>query len=443
MEHFDVIVVGGGPAGFNAVKAVRSLYPEKRVLVLNDREDLQIPCSIPYVVAGLLKPEDNRYPVKKLAELGATLLFERVVSVNPQESRIFTESGKLYSYDRLVLATGWLPRRLPVEGTDLEGVYYIDNSTEAVINLVKEVASAKRIAIVGGGFISIGFADLISRFLRKEITVIEASHRIGSGVFSGDFESEMTSLLESAGVRVLKGAKVTALEGSGRVEAVLLEGGERIETDLVLIFIGFLPNSKLAVDASLKVDRGFVVVDRFLRSSVDNILAAGNVALHYSAVDGAPWPGMVASVSARDGRIAGANTAGPVVEDRGIVPAGVTEVGGRFFGFAGYTQELLSGKGFDFKKCGVTSADAYPKAIGAKPLKLDLYFLKGSGRLVGAEVEASSRYVAPLVDLVAGLVERGITAYELLSKVSVAFPPVTPPPLLQPLQEAALAFLRS
>jgi hypothetical protein len=152
---------------------------------------------------------------------------------------------------------------------------------------------------------------------------------------------------------------------------------------------------------------------------------------------------MLASVSARDGRIAGSNVSGPLVEDPGVVPAGVTEVGMEFYGFAGYTEKLLSIKEFDFITVSVQSADGYPAAMGAKPLELQLFFLKGSGRLVGAEAVGSSKFVAPFIDLLSRLVADGVDVRQLLSLNSVAFPPTTPSPLLQPIQEAAIKFLKS
>jgi len=70
MRAYDVVIVGGGPAGFNGAKTVKSLFPEKSLLVINDKSELQIPCSIPYAVAGEVPPEKNRYPLEKVREFG-------------------------------------------------------------------------------------------------------------------------------------------------------------------------------------------------------------------------------------------------------------------------------------------------------------------------------------------------------------------------------------
>ncbi len=441
MKKFDVIIVGGGPAGFNSAKTIRTLYPEREVLLINDRENLQIPCSIPYVVSGKIPAEKNVYPLSKVKDLGVELLISKVTSIDPLESRVFLEDGSSYRYERLILSTGWIPNTLMVENSHLDGVYHISTETEYVQKLVDEVRNAKKIVLIGAGFISLGFADQIGKgYPDKEITIIEASDHIASGIFSEKFEGEIEKELKSQNVRIVKNARVVGFEGNGRVREVVFKGGERIEADLVFVFIGFKPNSKLAVDAGLSIsERGEIVVDEFLRTSEDNILAAGNCILHRSAIDGEPVPGMLASISARDGRIAGLNVTGPEVRDSGIVPAGVTEAGRKYFGFSGYTEKTLKRRELEFVFSEIDTTDAYPGAIeGCNSLKVKLYFSK-SGKVLGGEVIGSSKYVSPLVDFISRLVANKLDVSQIAALETVAFPPVTPPPLLQPVQMAALA----
>jgi len=435
MEHFEVVIVGAGPAGFNAAKTVRELYPEKRVLVINDRESLQIPCSLPWAVAGKVPLEKNAYPLERVKEFGE-LLIEKVVSVEPSSQRVFTET-RGFTYEKLILATGWRPRVLTLKGSELKGIFYADASTQKVRELREEVLRAKRVAIVGGGFISIGFADVIKRsHPEKEITVIEATNRLASGAFSGSFEVKIEENLKRSGVKIVKEVRVEGFEGSERVERVLTSKGE-VEAEVVLVFIGFLPRTRLAVEAGIKTKGGFIEVDDFLRTSADGVLAAGNCVLHHCPITGREIPAMFASVSARDGRVAGVNTAGPEVRGRATVPMGITEVGGELFGFAGYTEEALRKEGIEFKSARVKTSDAYPKAIGAKEVEVEAFFGR-DGKFLGLQVRGYSRAAWAITETAGRLIERGLTAREVVAEVSPAFPTATPSPLLQPVQEAAL-----
>lgn len=435
MEHFDVIVVGAGPAGYNGAKAVRELYPEKRILIVSDRSDIQIPCSLAWVVAGELPPEANRYPIEELRNFGE-LLIEKAVSLDPYSQKLFTGT-KGFTYEKLILATGWRPRVLNLPGSELKGIFYADTSTQRVKELRQEVLRAERIAIVGGGFISIGFADILKRSLKeKEITVIEATGRLASGAFSGSFGVAIEENLKGLGVRVVKEVKVEGFLGDGRVEKVLTDKGE-IGADLVLIFVGFLPRSRLALEAGIETKEGFVWVDDFLRTSADGVLAAGNCVLHSCPVTGKEIPAMFASVSARDGRVAGANTAGPELTGKEALPMGITEVAGELFGFAGYTEEALGKEGIEFKSAKIKTADAYPRAIGSGELEVEAFFGR-DGRFLGFQARGASRAVWAVTEVAGRLIERGLTAREIVAKVSPAFPTATPSPLLQPIQEAAL-----
>ncbi|TCK03384.1 NAD(P)/FAD-dependent oxidoreductase [Phorcysia thermohydrogeniphila] len=441
----NVVIVGGGPAGFNAARAVKVFYPECKVTLIEERENTQIPCSIPSVVAGRLPLEKNLYSLKKLRELGVEIETCKAEVLDTRERKLFLENGKTVFYDKLVLATGWRPKVPSVDEGNLEGIYYVSKTTEQVRKISEEVKSAKRILLVGGGLIGIGFAGEIKRALKsKDVFLVEVSKRLASGIFSPSFSEKLEEELTALGVRVLKETTVRFFEGDTRVRRVFLSSGDVLDVDVVIIAIGFRPRVELAQEAGIRLTKsGKIAVDEFLRTSADGVFAAGNCRVYTSVIDGEEVNAMLASISARDGYMAGINLGEPVVKDKGIVPFGITSVGDSYFGFAGYTEEVLKKKGKKFISTEVETRDGYPPALeGANPLKVRLYFDE-SGKIVGGEVWGRSKYVSGLVDFISRLIYEKLSVEEVISVQSVAFPSVTPSPLAQPVQMAALMAKKS
>jgi len=446
MSASNIVIVGGGPAGFSAARVIRVFYPESKVTIVEEKESIQIPCSIPSVIAGELPPEKNIYPLKKLCDLGVGVEFSRVEVVDVKGGKVFLENGKQLPYDKLILATGWSPKLLGVDGENLKGVYYISTSTEHVKKLSEETKTAKRILLVGGGFIGIDLATEIKKLWKdKEVILVEAAEFLASGLFSSSFDEKLEGELLSLGVKVLKGTTVVRFEGRERVERAVFSNGELLDVDVVFVAIGFRPRVRLAQEAGIRLtESGKIAVDEFLRTSADGVYAAGNCRVHRSAIDGEEVPAMLAFISAMDGRIAGMNVGGELsVKDPGVVPSGLTAAGGSYFGFAGYTEKVLNRKGVKFVSAEAEATDAYPASMeGANPLKVKLYFTD-SGKIIGGEVWGKSKYVSGLVDLISRLIYERLSLEEVISLPSVAFPAVTPSPLVQPVQMAALMAKKS
>jgi len=437
MEKKDILIVGGGPAGFSAARTILSLYPERKVTVINDGKNTQIPCSIPFVIGRKIKPEENIYPLNKLASLGAEIIVEKVTSIDSKGGCVFLSSGKNLSFEKLVIATGWIPRRLPFETP--ENVEYISTNTEFIKSLLERIKEARNITIIGAGLIGIGFAEAIaSGYKGKSINVIELSKHIAGGILSSEVETEVLKRLESIGVNLFLNSRVESFEGKDKVESVKLSNGENLKSDLVLVFIGFKPNSKLAVDAGIKVnEHGEIIVDSFMRTSIDNIFAAGSCVEHISAIDRKRTPAMLASVSSADGRLAALNVNGPRFGKKGTVAAGVSKVGDLFFGFSGFTEKICTLKGIQYATGTSQSSDRYPKAMGGKEINVKLTFSE-NGKLLGGEVWGKSEKVSTYLNLITRMVESEYSIESVISAGTVAFPASTPSPLSSPVQLAAV-----
>ncbi len=430
MEKKDVVIIGGGPAGFCAARTIVSVSSERKVTVINSTENTQIPCSIPFVIGRRIKPEENIYPLKRLEGMGVEVIVETVTSIDADRKSIFLSSGKQLSFEKLIVATGWVPRRLP-----FSGVEYISTDTDFVRGLLGKIERAENIVIVGAGFIGIGFADAIAEgYGEKRVTVIEAGEHIAGGILPENVEAEVVKTLEGFGIELITGEKVVNVDGKG----VEISNGRVIDSDLTLAFIGFKPNSRLAIDAGIEVNsHGEIVVDGFMRTSKDSVLAAGSCVQHRSVVDGERVPAMLASISAADGRLSALNVNGPAFKREGIASAAVSKAGKLFFGFSGFTERICSLKGIDFVKGSSKSLDRYPGAMEGKDISVELLFSK-DGRLIGSQVWGESEKVSNYINITTRLIEEKASVDKVVSMTTVAFPPLTPSPLSTPIQYAAV-----
>ncbi len=187
------------------------------------------------------------------------------------------EDGRVLDYDSLILATGSRVRKLGVPGGDLPGIHYI-RTMDDVDAIAAGFEPERRLVVVGAGYIGLEVAAVA---IRKglAVTVIEAAGRVLSRVVAPQMSAVYERYHAEAGVRLLCGAAVTGFSGSGRVAAVELAGGRRIEADLVIAGIGIEPNAELAAGAGLACADG-VLVDECGRTEDPGVLAAGDCTRH-------------------------------------------------------------------------------------------------------------------------------------------------------------------
>ncbi len=203
------------------------------------------------------------------------LLGETAVAIDPGEHHVSTASGRRFSYDRLLLATGARPFVPPIPGSDLEGVFSLRTLEDA--DAISARAEKSRSAVViGGGLLGLEIARvLLGRGL--QVTVLETAPYLLPRQLDRDGAGLLTGLLEEMGLQIRADITVEKIDGSESVSAVCLADGERIDADLVLMSTGIRSNIDLARQAGLDVNRG-ILVDAGLQTSRKDIFAAGDAA---------------------------------------------------------------------------------------------------------------------------------------------------------------------
>jgi 3-phenylpropionate/trans-cinnamate dioxygenase ferredoxin reductase subunit len=275
-----VVVVGGGQAAFSVVSTLRASGYDGPVTVFAAEPHL------PYQRPPLSKkahtePEGLRVelvPESFYRERNIDLrLGDEVVALDTAAATVVSRTGACVPYAHLVLATGARNRPLPVPGAELDGVHAL-RSLDDALTIGRALTTARDVVVVGGGFIGLELARVaLARGAR--VTVVELADRLLSRAVSPELELPLRERHEHAGLQVLTGTGVRALEGPGRVERVVTDR-EVLPADLVVYGIGAIPRDDLAREAGLAVADG-VMVDEQLRSVTDpRISAVGDCARH-------------------------------------------------------------------------------------------------------------------------------------------------------------------
>jgi 3-phenylpropionate/trans-cinnamate dioxygenase ferredoxin reductase subunit len=275
----SVVIAGGGLAGANAAFALREQGFGGRVVLVSEEEEP--PYERPPLSKGYLrgeKPREEAYvrPLDEYEAQGIELLRgTRAVTLDTTTRRLNLDDGADLVYDALLIATGSAPRRLGSGRDDIAGTHYLRNIADA--DALRAAASeARSIAVVGGGWIGSEVAASL-RQLGRQVTLITSDPRPLERVLGPEVAEVYRSLHLEHGVRIVHG-HVASIDGASHVESVSLDDRQRVSADLVVVGVGAAPRIKLATRGGLATRDGAITVDEYLRTSVPNVYAAGDVA---------------------------------------------------------------------------------------------------------------------------------------------------------------------
>jgi 3-phenylpropionate/trans-cinnamate dioxygenase ferredoxin reductase component len=281
------VIVGAALAGAKTAEALREEgFGGQIVLIGAERHHPydRPPLSKEYLqgAAGretIFVHEDGWYAEHAVdLRLGTT-----VTGVDRGSRQVTLAGGERLGYDKLLLATGSVPRRLPVPGADADGVLYLRTADDS--DRLREVlGTASRVAVVGAGWIGLE-VTAAARNAGVDVTVVEEAELPLLRVLGPEVARVFLALHREHGVEFRFGARVAEIVGSGgRATGVRLADGTEIGADAVVVGIGAAPAIELAEAAGLEVLGGGVVTDAALRTSDPDIFAAGDIARAYHPV---------------------------------------------------------------------------------------------------------------------------------------------------------------
>jgi len=439
-KKIDVLVIGGGPAGAVGAITAKQFYADKKVLLMKSIEYGCIPCGIPYMLSSLKNPDENKIGNASLEQNDIEVVAEEAIKIDREKKEVTTAYGNIYSYEKLILATGSSPIIPAMPGIDKKGVYPIYKIMDYLKDFVREIKSSKSVLIIGGGFIGVEFADEISKLAGIKVYLVELLPQILINSFDSEFSELATQKLKSKGVELITGTKVEEIIGDEKVESVVLSDGRKLEIDSVILGIGATPDTKLAVEANLDLDRGKGIwVDEYMRTIDPDIFAVGDCAGKRDFFTRKYAPIMLASTATAEARVAGANLyeLKVIKENKGTIAVYSTYIDGLVLGSAGLTEAHAKKEGFDVIIGEAQGVDKHPGSLpGASNIKVKLIFSRRSGIILGGQI-AGGVTNSELINMIGVAIQERMSAIELETLQVATHPYLTSAPTMYPVIVAA------
>jgi len=281
-----LILVGGMAAGYAAKElASQGLKPGELTIVSAN----VMPYERPPLSKGFLSGKDNEASILINAaawyrEHGIDAHLNTVIEhVDVNKKRLRSRSGEELEYEDLLLATGARARKLDCPGNDLGNVFYLRSLKDSE-TIRSRIEGAKTAVVIGGGFIGMEVASVLGQKNIQTALVIRED-RVWSRVFTPVMSAFFEQYYTARGVRLIKQARVAALEGKDRAQSVLLGNNDTISCDLVVVGVGAVPVTELLEKTVIAIDNG-VVVNEYLEASQSGVYAAGDVANYPDTIFG-------------------------------------------------------------------------------------------------------------------------------------------------------------
>lgn len=429
----QIVIVGLGASGLYASKSALAHNRNCHVTILEQRDfDQFSPCGLPFVIEGVVPGFDElKHDVPEVRNKLVKHLRHRVVAVDHAARTVTAidldnETRRGFSYDALILSTGASPVNLPIPGArELvdKGVHFvsdIDNSC-ALLEAAR-TSRQKRAVVVGGG--AIGLEVAVG--LREQGLEVAVTKRTPPP-FPRNLDPEMgpliTDELERLGIRVLFGQGIDRINGSDAVESVEI-AGETLPCDIVVMAVGMRANSQLAESIGCKLNKGMVVVDNRMETSLPGVFAVGDLVQTFSRIDGSPATMQLATAAYRQGMVAGVNAAGGNTPYPGALNTFLTAVGRLEVAGTGYTLEVAKQLGYEAKAIS-TRRETKPHYIpDTTEMNLRLIVDTTCGKILGAQA-IGEEGAGWRVNIFALAIHGSMTLYDLMDAELSYYPGVS------------------
>ncbi len=398
-----IVVIGGSAAGPKAAAKARRIDDNAEVIILQKDGDLSMAsCGYPYYVGGYF---DDRNMLL-CTPTGVTRDPKFYLNAKNIEARVSTEvtgidrdhhtiaykhlitgeTGTL-EYDRLVIATGSVPRMPPVPGTDLEGITTLQSMKDAdFLRKVRDEGRIKKAVVVGGGLIGIETCEAL-QLAGIEITVVELLPQLLTFL-----DWEMAKLIEnhvrSKSPNVITDNGVAEFLGeNGKLTGIKLQNGTELPCELAVIAIGVIPNVKLARDAGITIgDTGGIAVNEYMQTSDPDIYAVGDCVETTQIITGKKVLAPYGDLANLQGRIAGENAASEnCVTFPGTIQTGICKVFDYAAGSTGLSESVARRLGYDDIITVINASPDKPGFMEGMLLVTKLIADRSSGKVLGAQ----------------------------------------------------------
>ncbi|WP_342563396.1 FAD-dependent oxidoreductase [Paenibacillus sp. FSL R7-0345] len=388
-----VAVIGCTHAGTAAIVNTAQLYPDAEITVYERNDNISfLSCGIALYVGGVVKDPQGLFysSPEKLAELGVTTkMRHEVINVDTAAKTLRARNlatGEEFNdtYDKLIMTTGSWPIIPKLEGMNLDGILLSKNYNHSN-TIIERAEQVKRITVVGAGYIGV---ELVEAFQMngKEVTLIDGEERILSKYLDEEFTAPIQKSLEDHGIKLALGEKVSSFVGeNGKVTKVVTSKGEH-ETDLVILCIGFRPNTELLKGQVDMLPNGAIMVNDYMQTSLPDVFAAGDsCAIHYNPTGQHAYIPL-ATNAVRMGTLVARNLVENTIPYMGTQGTSGIKIYEDNIAGTGLTQEAAKAEGIEVESVMITDNYRPEFMPTVEQVQLKVVYARGTRRILGAQI---------------------------------------------------------
>ncbi|MGP4059604.1 FAD-dependent oxidoreductase [Halobacillus sp. H74] len=414
-----IAVIGSTHAGTAAVTNMANLYPEADITVYERNDNVSfLSCGLALYVGGVVNDAKGLFysSPEQLQKLGVTMKMQHdVKEIDPVRKTIaainLITGEQIYDhYDKLVITTGSWPVTPPIEGIDLENILLAKNYHQAN-TIIERSQHAQKVTVVGAGYIGV---ELVEAFEKagKEVTLIDGADRILNKYLDEEFTNIVEEEFKTRNITLCMNETVKRFEGNeGHVNKVITNEGA-YETDLVIMCVGFRPNTDLLKGKIDMLANGAIKVDEFMQTSDPSIYAAGDCcAVKYNPTGGHTYIPL-ATNAVRMGTLVARNLMEPTMKHVGTQGTSGLHIYGLNMASTGLTETSAKLTGIHVKS--VTIEDTHRPAFmpTSENVKLKVAIDPQTRCILGAQV-ISKADVTQSINTMSVCIQTGMTIDEL------------------------------